>query len=83
MPINRELNRELNRKIFLLFIEGLISGAFIKAISESIKNSLPLLNFLWFFIVPIFAITDFIIWLKTGEEIITWILEDCLGINID
>ncbi len=77
-----KINKELNMKVFLLFVSALISGAFIKAISDSVRNSTPLIKIWWFFIVPIFALIDFTVWIKTSEEIITWILGE-LGIEFD
>jgi len=77
-----KINKELNMKVFSLVVLSLISGAFIKEVSDSITNSIPLLKIWWFFMVPIFLIVDLIVWVKTGEEIITWILEQ-LGIEFD
>lgn len=77
-----EINKRLNAKVFSLFVGALISGAFIKAISDSVTNSISIIKVWWFFMVPIFAIVDFVVWLKTGEEIITWALEE-LGIELD
>ncbi|MDP3765518.1 MAG: hypothetical protein Q8R04_03315 [Nanoarchaeota archaeon] len=70
-----KINKELNMKIFSLFVIALVSGAFIKAISDSVRNSIPLIKVWWFFMVPIFALLDFIVWIKTGEELVTWVLE--------
>ena len=70
-----KINKELNMKVFLLFVSALISGAFIMEITNSVKNSIPLIKIWWFFMVPIFALVDLIVWIKTGEEIVTWFLE--------
>ncbi len=77
-----EINKELNWKIFLLFVSAVISGIFINVISDSVRNSIPLIKVWWFFVILIFALIDIIVWRKTGEEIITWILEK-LGIESD
>lgn len=77
-----KINKELNARVFWLFVGGLVSGVFIKAIDESIKNSTPIMKFWWLLIVPIFALVDFITWIKTGEEIIMWILEQ-FGIELE
>ena len=77
-----KINKEFNLKVFFLFVSALISGVFIKAISDSVKNSISIIKVWWFFMVPIFAIVDFIVWLKTGEEIIIFVLEE-LGIELD
>jgi len=71
-----KIDKKLDMKVFSLIVSALISGAFIKAISDSITNSIFLLKIGWFFMVPIFFIVDLIVWIKTGEEIIiTYILE--------
>ena len=76
------INKELNAKILFLVVDTLISGAFIKAIIDSIKNSIPIIKIWWLSIVPVFAIVDFITWLITGEEIIVWLLKE-FGIELD
>jgi len=76
------INKELNAKVFFLVVSAAIAGAFIEAITEAIKNSISILKIWWFFMVPIFAIIDLIVCFKTGEEIITWILEE-MGVNFE
>ena len=74
MPLFK-IDKELNAKVFALFVEALISGAFIKTITDSIKNSFSLIGISYLIIIPIFTIVDFIVWLKTGQEIIIYLVE--------
>ena len=67
---------------FSFIVEGALSGAFIQAITEAVKNSTFEMKMLWGLILPIFAITDIIIYAKTGEEIISSILE-YFGVDLD
>ena len=70
-----KINKKLTMKVISLVVTYLISLVFIKAISDSVRNSIPIIKVWWFFIVPILALIDFIVWIKTGEELVTWILE--------
>jgi len=69
-------------KGFVLFVEGVIAGAFIKAITEIVRNSIWEMKAIWFIMYLLFVITDLILYIKYGEEIIIWIL-DWLGIDFD
>jgi len=69
-------------KGFVLFVEGVIAGAFIQAITEIIRNSIWEMKIIWFVLYLLFVITDLILYIKYGEEIIIWIL-DWLGIDLD
>lgn len=51
------------------------SYVFIEVITEAVKSSTFEMKLLWGVLVPIFTITDIIIYAKTGEEIISSILE--------
>ena len=69
-------------KGFVLFVEGVIVGAFIQVIIEIIKNSIWEMKFIGFILYLIFVITDLILYVKYGEEIIFWFL-DFIGIDLD
>jgi len=69
-------------KGFVLFVEGIIAGAFIRAITEIVRNSIWEMKFIWFVLYLLFVIIDLILYIKYGEEIIIWIL-DWLGIDLD
>jgi len=69
-------------KGFVLFVEGLIAGAFIQAITEIVKNSIWEMKAIWFILYLLFVITDLIIYTKYGEEIIFWFL-NWIGIEIN
>lgn len=76
------INKKLNFKIFCLMVSALIAGALIPEVTNSIKNSIPILKLWWVIILIIFPIIDYLVWLKTGEEIILWILSQ-FGIEFD
>jgi hypothetical protein len=69
-------------KGFILFVEGVIAGAFIQAITEIVRNSIWEMKTIWFILYLLFVITDLILYIKYGEEIIMWVL-DWLGIDLD
>lgn len=69
-------------KGFVLFVEGVIAGAFIEAITEITKESIPLMKLIWFGLYILFVVVDLILYLKYGEEIILWVL-DWLGFDLD
>ena len=76
------VKNNLIAKGFILFVEGVIAGAFIQAITEIVRNSIWEMKAIWFIMYLLFVITDLILYLKYGEEIIVWIL-DWLGIDFD
>ena len=69
-------------KGFILFVEGVIAGAFIQAIAEIVRDSIWEMKIIWFILYLLFVIADLILYMKYGEEIIMWIL-DWLGIDFD
>jgi hypothetical protein len=76
------VKNNLIAKGFILFVEGVIAGAFIQAITEIVRNSIWEMKAIWFIMYLLFVIMDLILYLKYGEEIIVWIL-DWLGIDFD
>ena len=76
------VKNNLIAKGFILFVEGVIAGAFIQAITEIVRNSIWEMKATWFIMYLLFVIADLILYLKYGEEIIVWIL-DWLGIDFD
>jgi len=69
-------------KGFILFVEGVIAGAFIQAITEIVRSSIWEMKAVWFILYFLFVITDLILYVKYGEEIIFWFL-DLIGIDLD
>jgi hypothetical protein len=69
-------------KGFVLFVEGIIAGAFIQAITEIVRNSIWEMKIIWLALYLLFVITDLVLYIKYGEEIIIWVL-DWLGVDLD
>jgi len=69
-------------KGFVLFVEGVIAGAFIQAITEIVKNSIWEMKLVWFGLYVLFVLVDLILYIKYGEEIILWFL-DLIGFDLD
>ena len=76
------VKNNLIAKGFILFVEGVIAGAFIQAITEIVRDSIWEMKIIWFVLYLLFVITDLILYIKYGEEIIIWVL-DWLGIDLD
>lgn len=76
------VKNNLIAKGFILFVEGVIAGAFIQAITEIVINSIWEMKAIWFILYLLFVITDLILYVKYGEEMIIWVL-DWLGIDFN
>jgi len=70
-----KINKGLNGKIFFLIVGAFISGAFIAEIINSIQNLSFGFRIYIKLIIFLLFIIDVVIYVKTGEEIVDYLLE--------